>query len=171
MSAISATPASPVAVSRPGLLTATLGIVVVTALAAIANGVMIATGGKELIKELLENAGLGQLSDADLDIASQFAGYDSLDGFVSAFTTRGYLVAGGGILLLVFGILMRKAATFARVFVTISSVLVMAFSLIVLADETNGAMAGLSMLAILGGILAIIFTWLPANGRYAKAVR
>lgn len=171
MSAISATPAAPVAVRRPGLLTATIGIVVVTALAAIANGVMIATGGKELIKELLENAGLGQLSDADLDLASQLAGYDSLDGFVSAFTTRGYFVAGSGVLLLVFGILMRKAAMFARVLVTISSVLVMATGMVVLADETNGTMAGLAMLAILGGILAIIFTWLPANGRYAKAVR
>ncbi|TDV54114.1 hypothetical protein [Actinophytocola oryzae] len=171
MSAISAGPSTSTAVRRPGLLTAALGIVVVTALAAIANGVMIATGGKELIKELLENAGLGQLSDADLDLASQLAGYDSLDGFVSAFTTRGYLVAGAGVALLLFGLCMTKAATWARIMVTLSSVGVMVFSMVVLADETNGTMAGLSLLAIVGGILAIIFTWLPANGRYAKAVR
>jgi len=30
-------------------------------------------------------------------------------------------------------------------------------------------MAGLAMLAMLGGIVAIVLTWLPANGRYAKA--
>jgi hypothetical protein len=173
VSAISATPTAPAAAvaRRPGLLTAAIGIVVVTALAAIANGVIIATGGKELIKELLENAGLGQLSDADLDFAAQLSGYESLDGFVSSFTTRGYVVAGAGAVLLLFGILMRKAATFARVLVTVSSVLVMVFSMIVLADETNGTMAGLAMLAILGGILGIIFTWLPATGRYAKASR
>jgi hypothetical protein len=172
VSALSAPPIAPAtSVRRPGLLTAAIGIVVVTALAAIANGVIIAMGGKELIKELLENAGLGDVSDANLDFAAQLAGYESLDGFVSSFTTRGYLVAGAGALLLLFGILMRKAATFARVLVTVSSVLVMVFSLVVLADETNATMAGLAMVAILGGILAIIFTWLPANGRYAKALR
>ena len=172
MSAISATPtavSSPV--RRPGLLTAAIGIVVVTALAAIANGVIIATGGKELVKELLENAGLGPLSDADMEFAATLGGYESTDAFVSAITMRGYLVAGAGVALLLFGVLMRKAATWARVLVTLSSVAVMLFSLVVLADETNGTMAGLSMLAILGGILSIIFTWLPANGRYAKALR
>ncbi|HYQ62161.1 hypothetical protein [Actinophytocola sp.] len=153
------------------MLVATISIVVVTALAAIVNGIIIATGGKELIKQALENAGLGGLSDADLDMAAQLAGYDSMDDVLSAFTTRGYLVAGCGVLLLIFGVLMRGAATFARVMVTISAVLVMVFSLLVLADETTGTMAGLAMLAILGGILSIIFTWLPANGRYGKAVR
>jgi hypothetical protein len=173
VSAISATPtavSSPV--RRPGLLTSAIGIVVVTALAAIANGVLIATGGKELVKELLENAaGVGQLTDADIEFAATLGGYESLDAFVSAITMRGYLVAGAGIALLLFGVLMRKAATWARVLVTISSVAVMLFSGVVLADETNGTMAGLSMLAILGAILSIIFTWLPANGRYAKALR
>ena len=171
MSAISATPATPAAVRRPGILTAAISIVVLTALAAIVNGVIIATGGKELIKQALENAGLGGLSDADLDMAARLAGYDSLDGVVSTFTTRGYLVAGTGVLLLVFGVLMRKAATFARVLVTVSAALVMVFGLIVLGDETTTTMAGLAMLAILGSILSIIFTWLPANGRYAKALR
>jgi hypothetical protein len=153
------------------MLIATISIVVVTALAAIVNGIMIATGGKDLVKELLENAvGIG-LSESDLDTAASLSGYDGLDGLVSAITTRGYLVAGAGAVLLLFGLLMSKAATYARVLVTISAAAAMVFSLIVLADETTGTMAGLAMLAILGGILAIIFTWLPANGRYGKAVR
>jgi hypothetical protein len=171
VSAISATPARPVAVRRPGLLTATLSIVVLTALTAIANGVMIAIGGKDLIKQAFENAGLGGLTDADLDLAAQLAGYSSMDDYLSTFSMRGYLVAAGGVLLLLFGLLMRKAATWARIMVTISAVLVMVFSMLVLAGDTTGLMAGLSMLAVLGGILSIIFVWLPANGRYAKAVR
>jgi hypothetical protein len=173
VSAISATPTAVGGpVRRPGLLTAAIGIVVVTALAAIANGVIIATGGKELVKELLEDAaGVGQLTDADVEFAATLGGYESMDAFVSAITMRGYLVAGSGIALLLFGVLMTKAATWARVLVTISSVGVMLFSGVVLADETNGTMAGLSLLAILGAILSIVFTWLPANGRYAKALR
>jgi hypothetical protein len=153
------------------MLVATISIVVVTALAAIVNGIITATGGKEVVKQAFENAGLGSLSDADLDTMAQLAGYDSMDDVLSAFTMRGYLVAGCGVLLLIFGVLMRKAATFARVMVTISAVLVMVFSLLILGDETTGTMAGLAMLAIVGGILSIIFTWLPANGRYGKAVR
>jgi uncharacterized membrane protein len=171
VSAISATPASPVAVRRPGMLTATLSIVVLTALVSIVNGVMIATGGKDLLKDALENAGLGGLSDADLDLAAQLAGYTSIDDYMSTFAMRGYLAIAGGALLLVFGLLMRKAATWARVLVTISAVLMMAFNLVVVAGDTTTTMAGLALLAVLGGILAIIFTWLPANGRYAKAVR
>ena len=171
MSAISATPTSTAAVRRPGLLTAAIGVVVVTALAAIANGVIIATGGKDLLTQALENAGLGGLSDADLDLAAQLAGYDSLDGYLNTFAMRGYLVLGGGVLLLLFGILMRKAATWTRVLVTITAVLTMVFSLMVVAGDTTTAMAGLGLLAVLGGIVSIVFVWLPAVGRYGKAVR
>jgi hypothetical protein len=76
---------------------------------------------------------------------------------------------GGGVALLVFGLLMRKAATWTRVLVTISAALTIVFSLIIVGDETTPTMAGLAMLAMLGGIVAIVLTWLPANGRYAKA--
>lgn len=171
MSAISATPAATPAVRRPGLLNASIIIVVLTALAAIVNGVMIATGGKELLTQALENAGLGGLSDADLDLAAQLAGYTSLDDYLSTFAMRGYLVLAGGVALLLFGVLMRKAATWARVLVTISAALTMIFSLMVVASDTTSAMAGLGLLAVLGAILSIIFVWLPANGRYAKAQR
>lgn len=152
------------------MVTAAIGVAVVTALAAIVNGVIIISGGKELIKELLENAGLTGVSDSDLELASQLLGYDSVDGLVSAYTTRGYLVAGAGVALLLFGLCAMKAATWARIMVTISSVAVMLFSVVVLADETTSIMAGLSLLAILTGILSIIFVWLPAVGRYKKAL-
>jgi hypothetical protein len=153
------------------MLTATISIVVLTALAAIVNGVMIATGGKELLKSALENAGLGGLTDSDLDLAAQLAGYDSLDGYLSTFAMRGYLAIAGGAALLLFGLFMSKAATWARVLVTISAALTMIFSFIIVGSDSTTTMAGLGMLAILGAILSIIFTWLPANGRYGKAVR
>ena len=153
------------------MVTATISIVVVTALAAIAAGVIIATGGKDLVKQLLEDVAGVSISDAELDAAAQFVGYTSADDFVSTFTTRGYLLAGAGVLLLAFGVAMRKVATWARVLVTISSVGVLLFSMVVMADETTNAMFGLALLAFLGSVLSIIFTWLPANGRYGKALR
>lgn len=153
------------------MVTAAIGIVVLTAIASIANGIIFITGGKELVKDLLEAGGLGGATDADVDLAAQLLGYDSGDDIVSAYTTRGYLLAGVGVLLLVFGFCMMKAATWARIMVTISAVLVMVFAVVVLGDETTGAMAGLAFGAILGGILSIIFVWLPPVNRYKNAVR
>lgn len=172
MSAIPVTPTAPAPVRRPGVLVAAVGIGVVTALAAIVNGILIATGGKELVRDLLVQAGLPEgVSDADLELFAQIGGYTSIDDVVSTFTTRGYLAAGAGAVLLVFGLLMIKAGKAARVLVTVSAAFAMIFSLVILADETTTTMAGLAMLTIPGAILAIVFTWLPANGRYAKALR
>lgn len=154
------------------MLVAAVGVVVVTALAAIVNGIVIATGGKELVRDLLVQAGLPEgVSEADLEAFAQLAGEGSLDEVVSTFTTRGYLALGAGAALLVFGLLMMKAATWTRVLVTISAAFTMIFSLVILGDETTTTMAGLAMLAILGAILSIVFTWLPAVGRYGKALK
>lgn len=152
------------------MLVAAIGVIVVTALTSIINGIMIATGGTDLVRDLLVQAGMPvEMSDADLELAVQVAGYESLDDFVGTFQMRGYLALGAGVALLVFGLLMRKAAKWARIMVTLAAVATLLFSIVILGDETTGSMAGLAMLATLGSILAIVFTWLPANGRYAKA--
>jgi len=167
---VTPTPTAPAPARRPGVLTAAIGVIVVTALAAVANGVLIATGGADLIKDVLVQAGLpAGISDADLELAAQIAGYSTLDELVDTFAMRGYLALGGGVALLLFGVLMRGAAKWARVLVTVSAALTIVFSMVVLGDETTTAMAGLAMLSTLGSVVAIVLTWLPANGRYAKA--
>lgn len=171
MSTTSVAPTAPAAVRRPGLLTAAISIVVVTALVAIANGVMIATGGKELLKDALESAGFTEFSDSELDSIAQLSGFESLDDYLSTFAMRGYLSIGGGVALLLFGLAMHKAATWARVMVTIAAPVTMIFSFMIIGTDSTTTMAGLGMLVLLGCILSIIFTWLPANGRYAKALR
>ncbi len=169
MSAYPVTPTAPTATRRPGVLVAAIGIAIVTALASVVNGIMIATGGTDLVRDLLVQAGMPpEMSDGDLEMAVQIAGYESLDDFVGTFEMRGYLALAAGVALLVFGLLMRKAATWARVVVTIAALGTALFGIVIVGDETTGAMAGLAMLTILGSILAIVFTWLPANGRYAK---
>lgn len=155
------------------MLVAAVGVVVVSALSAILNGALIASGGKELVRDLLIQAGLPEsVTEADLDSFAQLAGEGSFDEIVSTITTRGYLALFAGAALLVFGLLMLKgAATWARVLVTISAAFTMIFSLVILGDETTTTMAGLAMLAILGALVSIILTWLPAVGRYGKALR
>jgi hypothetical protein len=154
------------------MLVAAVGVVVVTALSAIVNGILIATGGKELVRDLLVQAGLPEdVSEADLEAFAQLAGVWSLDVVVSTFSKRGYLAVGAGAALLVFGLLMLKAATWSRVLVTVSAAFAVVFSLVILGDETTTTMAGLAMLAILGAIVSIVLTWLPPIGRYGKALR
>lgn len=173
MSAYPVTPQTPQrsAARRPGTLTTTLVIAALTAVASLVNGIMIATGGRDLIKNILTDSGLPSeaLTDANLESAVQIAGYASLDDFESTFAMRGYLALAAGAALLVFALLSAKAATWARALLTVSALLTMAFGGMIVADETTGTMALLAMVTILGALLTLIFTWLPANGRYAKA--
>lgn len=160
------------AVRRPGTLTAAVGVIAFAAIAAVANGIMIATGGSELIKDILTGAGLpaDMLTDENLESAAVIAGYSSLEDFESTFAMRGYLVLAAGVALLVFGLAMHKAATWARALATVSAVLALAFSGVILADETTTTMALLAMVTILSSVISIVLTWLPANGRYAKTL-
>lgn len=90
---------------------------------------------------------------------------------MSTFETRGYLALVAGAALLVFALAMLKAAKWARIMVTIAAALSIVFSLVILADETTSTMALLSVVTMLGSVVAIVLTWLPANGRYAKSLR
>jgi hypothetical protein len=171
VSAYPVTPERASAARRPGTLTAALVVTVLTAITSIVNGILIATGGTDLIKDIMVDSGVpaSMLSDDSLELAVTTAGYASLDDFESTFAMRGYLALGAGILLVVFALLARKAATWARAMLTVAALLALAFAGIIVADETTTTMAMLSLLTILGAVLSIIFAWLPANGRYAKA--
>ncbi len=170
---MSANPVTPTraAAGRPGTLTAAMVVTVLTAIASIVNGILIATGGSDLIKDILVDSGVpaGALSDENLESAVVLAGYASLDDFESTFAVRGYLAVAAGVALVLFALLARRAATWARTLLTVSALLAMAFAGIIVADETTTTMAMLSMATIAGAVLAIVLTWLPANGRYAKA--
>lgn len=171
MSAYPVTPERSAAARRPGTLTTAIVLATLTAIASIVNGILIATGGSDLIRDILVDSGLPAeaLSDANLESAVIMAGYTSLDDFESTFAMRGYLALGAGVLLVVLALLMRRAAGWARAMVTVAALLALAFGGMIVADETTTTMAMLSLLTILGAVLSIIFTWLPANGRYAKA--
>jgi len=170
---VSAYPVTPqrTAVRRPGTLTTAIVLAVLTAIASIVNGLVIATGGSGLIKDILADSGLPAeaLTDANLESAVRIAGYASLDDFESTFAMRGYLALAAGVLLVIFAVLMRRAAAWARALVTVSALLALAFAGIIIADETTTTMAMLALVTFLGAVLSIIFAWLPANGRYAKA--
>ena len=166
----------PVSLARPGTLTAAIGLAVLTALAAIANAVIILAGGLDLVKEVgneIVAAELG-VSEAELEEALDFVGpaVDQLYAEAqSTFQTRAYLILACGAALLVFGLLMRKAATAHRVLVTVAAALTIVFAAVIATDAGTSAMIGLGWAAVVGSLVTIVLTWLPANGKYAKAAK
>jgi hypothetical protein len=159
--------ARPASMSRPGTL---------TALAAIADAVIILTGGLDLVKEVGNEILAAELGVSQAEVAEtlDFAGPVVDEVYaeaLSTFQTRAYLVLACGAALLVFGLLMRRAATAFRVLVTVASALTILFAAVIATDAGTTAMLGLGWAAVVGGLVTVAVTWLPANGKYAKAVR
>jgi hypothetical protein len=169
------TQAAGVAPSKPGTLTAAVLVAVVAGLASVLNGVLILAGLTELSRDLgakavsiVTGASVEQVKSAGgalLNLAAEEA--------KNQLSFRGYTVLAFGVLVLLFGFFMRNAATWARVLVTISAALMLVFSGAIATDAEagTGAMVALGWVGVLGGVLAIVLAWLPANGRYAKAVK
>ncbi len=161
-------------VSRPTTLTAAIGAAIVVAIGAIGNGIVILAGGLDLVKGLAnqviakelgisedEVTGLGDLGLEDSDFSTT----------QQLLQNRAYAVLVCGVLVLLFGLLMRKAAMWARILVTLTALGAAGFSLIIVTDVANGLMMALGYAAIIGAPVAIVLAFLPANHRYAKTVR
>jgi hypothetical protein len=167
------TPARTAPAKKPGTLTAAIVLAVVSGIAAIANGAMMLAGGAQLAKDLVVK-GVADLAGVSVDEAKALGGsfLDSqLKEIENTIHTRAYLLIVAGVVLALFGLLMYKAATWARVLVTIGAVLTLGSSTLVAADIATSLMAGLGWAAVLGSIVTIVVTWLSPNGRYAKALK
>lgn len=170
----SAGPASATS-ARPATLLVAIGAAVVAALAAIINGAMVVfdkTG--YVVTKLAEETGLA----AD-QVEARLGGTEAIKAMTESddfqpVMTRNWAVLICGVLLLVFGILMyRAAATWTRVLVTIFALGTAGFSLLIasIKEDATDMASLLGWIALAVGVIALVLTWLPANGRYAKAVR
>ncbi|MEV4310818.1 hypothetical protein [Actinocrispum sp. NPDC049592] len=173
MSTYSTAPAGTVPAKKPGTLMAAIVLAVVSGAAAIANGAMMLAGGAQLAKDLVVQ-GVADLAGVTVDQAKDLGGSfleTELNQIESTVHTRAYLVIFAGAVMLLFGLAMGKAATWARVMVTIGAVLTLGASAIVALDVATSLMKGLGWAAALGAIVTIVVTWLGPNGRYAKVVK
>ncbi|MEU3273424.1 hypothetical protein ABZ639_21510 [Saccharomonospora sp. NPDC006951] len=151
---------------RPGTLLAAIVVTVVAALASLGNGILMAVGGEDLFADILASAA-GVSVEEVMAVAPGIV----LQEGAETLSTRGTmaLVVGAG--LLVFGALMRGAAVWARVATTVFGLATVLVGGRVATDEGTGLMLGLGWLAVVGSIVAIVLVWLPANHRYAKALK
>ncbi|MBK1785704.1 hypothetical protein [Prauserella cavernicola] len=158
-------PSAP-AVNRPATLLAALVAAAVGALATIGNAIVMRTGGDDLAVEVLASA-LGRPPE----LISTMAPSSVIADVSDTLSTRGTMALLAGVGLVVFALLMRKAATWSRVLVTIFAVLTGLIAGRVATDDGSTIMIVLGILGVLGAVAAIVLTWLPANGRYAKALK
>jgi len=158
-------------VKRPAVLLAAIGVAVLAALAAIVDGVLMLTGGKELALDITAKA-ISEVSGQSVD-AVKASGDSLLDIGVAEITdslnSRGGMALAFGALLLVFGLLMFGASVWSRVLVTLFGLLTAAIGLRIVTDDVTSAIDGLGGAAFAFALIAIVLTWLPANSRYKKA--
>lgn len=169
------TRSTPVSVARPATLMVALGAAVVAALAAIINGVMIVADTAGIaIQIIAEETGV-----AASEVEAQLGGAEAVKAALQEtddyqiLRTRAFAVLISGALLLIFGLLMRKGALWARILVTISALATAGFSLLIALkpDEGTSLMVILGWVGVLVSLIALVTAWMPANGRYAKALR
>ena len=154
--------------ARPGTLTAALLITVLVGLAELVNGIVIVTGGMDLANKLAAKSMDILNVDLGANLNNQLL-QDTAKEMQSGLQARAYILIVFGAAMLLFGLLARNAATWARVLVTISAVVTMGISGFIVIDVNTTLMMILGAVAALGSIVAIVFTWLGPNGRYAKA--
>jgi hypothetical protein len=163
---------APVAVSRPATLVAAVGAAVLGALLAVVDGALIISGSKDIATSLAGEV-LADEAGMTLDQARELGG-GLMDAAIGEATdtlnARAYLIIGLGVFLLLFGLLMlRKAATWARVLLTLTALPALGNGIRIATDEGTGAMMIVAWAVAIVALLTIVLTWLPANHRYAKA--
>jgi hypothetical protein len=163
------------AVRRPGTIMAALIATLVSVVAGVAAAVTVFSGGTNMVKSLLDDpdvqARLG-LSDDLIQTAKQLGDdlfqqvLDQAYSTLAARATFAVVLAG---LLLVFALLARGGALWARIVITVLGVVAISLQLLVVTDVATSAMKLLGLLVVASTLVAVVLWWLPANGRYAKA--
>lgn len=154
-------------VRRPGTLLAAIGVAVAAAVATIVSGIVMVTGGEDLAIDII-----AKIAGEDADSVRDTLGGSALVGeAVETLNARGGMALATGAGLLLFTLLMGRAAVWARVLVTIFAAVVLLVDLVVLGDEGTNLMQVPAAVGILGTIVTFVLVWLPANNRYARQLK
>ncbi|MEY7973339.1 hypothetical protein AB8O38_15205 [Saccharomonospora xinjiangensis] len=152
---------------RPGLLFAALAVAAVAALATLANGIVMKTGGEQLAIEILAEA-------LDMDVAMvQASAADSFitQSMVETLDARAMMAFVVGGLLLLFTLLGGRAAIWARVLVTIFAAINILVGVMIAGDDGTNLLLLLGALATFASIATLVLVWLPPVNRYARQLK
>ncbi|MGW4519860.1 hypothetical protein [Amycolatopsis sp. NPDC004378] len=159
--------------SRPGALPALVAVAVVSALAAIVDGVLLIAGGRDMALDVAART-IASITGASADSVKADGGAlfeAALDEVQSMLQVRGGVAVFFGVVLLVWGLLALRGAVWVRVLLTLAALANAGVALRLATDVEGGtaAVRGTAWLALATGLVAVVLAWLPAINRYAKA--
>jgi hypothetical protein len=163
--------ASPVA--RPGVLLGLVGAAVVSALAAIVDGVLFFVGGRDLALDVAAET-IAVITGASADSVKADGGAllgAALDEVQGTLQVRGGVAIFFGVVLLVCGLLSLRGAIWARVLLTLAALGNAGIAVRIATDVegSTAAIRGVGWLAVVTALVVVVLAWLPAINRYAKA--
>ncbi|WP_326806603.1 MULTISPECIES: hypothetical protein [unclassified Streptomyces] len=166
---------------RPGLVVAMLVTAVLAALSGAIGSMLVFVGGKDLADENVRKAVDNDPSAVGLPSGTTAADIEKLSGTMwddvvtewqGTMSARATIALVFAVALLLFALLARNGAVWARVMITIVALLAAAFPhALILRDAAPSGLYMTSIAAILLGLLALVMCWLPPVGRYKKALR
>ncbi|MFJ9850794.1 hypothetical protein [Streptomyces sp. NPDC101150] len=171
------TPSTDRAGKRPGTLTALLAITVLSAVSAFVGAILVFAAGKDGAEQNIMDASkdhpdiLGGDTIAAIKSLGPRIWDEAVSERYSTLSMRAGMAAFFGLCLLAFGLSARNGATWARVLITISSVLALFPHILIAGDYEPDPVFLTSLVAMLSAVVAIVVSWLPPNGRYAKALQ
>ncbi len=166
-------PAPAAAPSRPGALPALAGMAVLSALAAIVDGVLYFVGGRDLALDVSART-IASITGASADSVKADGGallQAAADEVQSTLQVRGAMAVFFGVLLLVWGLLALRGAAWVRVLLTLAALANAGVALRLATDIEGGtaAIRGVAWFVMATALVAVVLSWLPAVNRYAKA--
>ena len=165
-------PAPVAAPSRPGALLALVGVAVLSALAAIVDGVLYFTGGRDMALDVAAET-IASITGASADSIKADGGallQAASDEVLSTLQVRGGLAVFFGVVLLVWALLALRGAVWVRVLLTLVALANAGLALRLATDVEGGtaAIRGVAWLVLATGLVAVVLSWLPPINRYAK---
>ncbi|GAA2059695.1 hypothetical protein GCM10009801_00600 [Streptomyces albiaxialis] len=167
---------------RPAFVVVTFVVTMLSAVFALIGAIIVYSGGKDFVDEHLrkvmdenpEAVGLPAGIDAsDVKSMSGPIWNDAVTDYQDTLTIRAGMAVFFAVLLLLFAVfVLRTGARWARVLITIvAAVQFILPHTLILGDEPPDSLFLTSFPAVLLGLLALIFVWLPPVGRYGKGYK
>lgn len=166
-------PAPVAAPSRPGALLALVAVAVVSALAAIVDGVLFLVGGRDMALDVAAET-IASITGASADAVKADGGAlfeAALDEVQSTLQVRGGVAIFFGVVLLFWGLLALRGAVWVRVLLTLAALTNAGVALRLATDAEGGTAAihGVAWLALVTALVVVVLAWLPPITKYAKA--
>ncbi|MCR6481572.1 hypothetical protein M8542_01970 [Amycolatopsis sp. OK19-0408] len=152
---------------------ALVGVAVVSALAAIVDGVLFFTGGRDMAAGVAAET-IASITGASADAVRADGGAlfeAALDEVQSTLAVRGGVAVFFGVVLLFWGLLALRGAVWVRVLLTLAALTNAGVALRLATDIEGGtaAIRGVAWLTLATALLVVVLAWLPPVNRYAKA--